>query len=134
MDNGATDKSQLNDLQSLLCATLQSVLRKMTKEDVPLLSDTIMTALLQVSNSLFLFGSICVNSPVANHKFRCYRQSLQMFNSTNKSGSVQEDALMTVSTLAEVMGESFIKYIEAFKPFLLVGLKNITEHQVSMNP
>ena len=48
MDNGATDKSQLNDLQSLLCATLQSVLRKMTKEDVPLLSDTIMTALLQV--------------------------------------------------------------------------------------
>ena len=50
MDNGATDKSQLNDLQSLLCATLQSVLRKMTKEDVPLLSDTIMTALLQVLN------------------------------------------------------------------------------------
>ena len=48
MDNGTTDKSQLNDLQSLLCATLQSVLRKMTKEDVPLLSDTIMTALLQV--------------------------------------------------------------------------------------
>jgi len=102
MDNGATDKSQLNDLQSLLCATLQSVLRKMTKEDVPLLSDTIMTAL------------------------------LQMFNSTNKSGSVQEDALMTVSTLAEVMGESFIKYIDAFKPFLLMGLKNITEHQVCM--
>ena len=53
-----------------------------------------------------------------------------MFNSTNKSGSVQEDALMTVSTLAEVMGESFIKYIDAFKPFLLMGLKNITEHQV----
>jgi len=102
MDNGTTDKSQLNDLQSLLCATLQSVLRKMTKEDVPLLSDTIMTAL------------------------------LQMFNSTNKSGSVQEDALMTVSTLAEVMGDSFIKYIDAFKPFLLMGLKNITEHQVCM--
>ena len=54
-----------------------------------------------------------------------------MFNSTNKSGSVQEDALMTVSTLAEVMGEGFIKYIDAFKPFLLMGLKNITEHQVS---
>ena len=53
-----------------------------------------------------------------------------MFNSSNKSGSVQEDALMTVSTLAEVMGDGFIKYIEAFKPYLLMGLKNITEHQV----
>lgn len=102
MDNAATDKTQLNDLQSLLCATLQSVLRKMTKEDVPLLSDTIMTAL------------------------------LQMFTSSGKTGTIQEDALMTVSTLAEVMGEAFLKYIEAFKPFLIVGLKNISEHQVCL--
>jgi len=102
MDNNAADKAQLNDLQSLLCATLQSVLRKLTKEDVPHLSDTIMTAL------------------------------LQMFQSSNKTGSVQEDALMTVSTLAEVMGDGFIKYVEAFKPFLFLGLRNISEHQVCL--
>ena len=57
---------------------------------------------------------------------------LQMFQSSvnNKTGGVQEDALMAVSTLVEVLGEGFNKYMEAFKPFLLIGLKNIAEYQV----
>ena len=49
----------------------------------------------------------------------------------NKSGGVQEDALMAVATLVEVLGEGFSKYIEAFKPFLLIGLKNVAEYQVT---
>lgn len=70
-------------------------------EDAPKISDTIMTAL------------------------------LQMFNSNScKAGGVQEDALMAVSTLVEVLGESFLKYMEAFKPFLHLGLKNHAEYQV----
>ncbi|KAF4524310.1 hypothetical protein B566_EDAN005366, partial [Ephemera danica] len=70
-----SDRAQYNDLQSLLCGTLQSVLRKVTPEDAPQISDTIMTAL------------------------------LQMFNSNScKAGGVQEDALMAVSTLVEVCG------------------------------
>ncbi|OXU27419.1 hypothetical protein TSAR_008605, partial [Trichomalopsis sarcophagae] len=96
-----SDRAQYNDLQSLLCATLQSVLRKVTPEDAPQISDAIMTAL------------------------------LSMFNSNScKSGGVQEDALMAVSTLVEVLGEGFLKYMEAFKPFLCVGLKNHAEYQV----
>ncbi|XP_013772921.1 importin subunit beta-1-like isoform X2 [Limulus polyphemus] len=96
-----SDRVQYNDLQSLLCATLQSVLRKMTSEDAPKISDAIMTAL------------------------------LQMFNSSScKSGGVQEDALMAVSTLVEVLGEQFLKYMEAFRPFLALGLKNHAEYQV----
>ncbi|KAG1714873.1 Importin subunit beta-1 [Nymphon striatum] len=71
------DMAQMNDLQSLLCATLQSVLRKVTKEDAPQISDSVMNAL------------------------------LKMFASTTKSGGVQEDALMAVSTLVEGM---FISY------------------------
>lgn len=57
---------------------------------------------------------------------------LEMFQRSvnNKSGSVQEDALMAVSTLVVVLGEGFVKYMEAFKPFLQIGLKNIEEHQV----
>ncbi len=60
---------------------------------------------------------------------------LQMFQSSvnNKAsggGGVQEDALMAVSTLVEVLGEGFSKYMEAFKPFLLVGLRNVAEYQV----
>ncbi|XP_065342738.1 importin subunit beta-1 isoform X3 [Cloeon dipterum] len=96
-----SDRAQYNDLQSLLCGTLQSVLRKVSTEDAPKISDTIMTAL------------------------------LQMFNSNScKAGGVQEDALMAVSTLVEILGEGFLKYMEAFKPFLHLGLKNRAEYQV----
>ncbi|CAB0002025.1 unnamed protein product [Nesidiocoris tenuis] len=97
-----SDRAQFNDLQGLLCATLQSVLRKMTEEDAPQISDPIMNAL------------------------------LSMFNSNScKAGSVQEDAIMAVSTLVEVLGEGFIKYMPSFLPFLCMGLKNHSEYQVS---
>lgn len=96
-----SDRAQYNDLQSLLCATLQSVLRKMTPEDAPKISDAIMSAL------------------------------LQMFSSSScKSGGVQEDALMAVSMLVEVLGEQFLKYMDAFMPYLALGLKNHAEYQV----
>lgn len=93
-----TDRAQYNDLQSLLCATLQSVLRKVTPEDAPKISDQVMSAL------------------------------LRMF--TTKHEGVQEDALLAVSTLVEVLGEGFLKYMEAFKPYLGVSLKNFAEHTV----
>ena len=84
-----------------MCATLQSVLRKVTPEDAPHISDVIMTAL------------------------------LSMFNSNScKAEGVQEDALMAVSTLVEVLGERFLKYMDAFKPYLCLGLKNYAEYQV----
>lgn len=74
----------------------------MTPHDAPQISDAIMGALLQMFNS-----------------------------NSGKSGGVQEDALMAVSTLVEVLGEGFIKYMEPFKPFLFIGLKNHAEYQVS---
>ena len=43
-----TERVQYNDLQSLLCATLQSVLKKVEPEHAPLISDAIMQALLQM--------------------------------------------------------------------------------------
>nr|XP_033332037.1 importin subunit beta-1 isoform X1 [Megalopta genalis] len=96
-----SDRAQYNDLQSLLCATLQSVLRKVTPEDAPQISDVIMMAL------------------------------LSMFNSNScKTEGVQEDALMAVSTLVEVLGEGFLKYMDPFKPYLVLGLKNHAEYQV----
>jgi len=97
-----SDRIQFNDLQSLLCATLQSVLRKVEPAHAPAISDTIMTALLQMFQS----------------------------STQTRSGGVQEDALMAVSTLVEVLGDGFIKYMDAFKPYLLIGLKNTAEYQV----
>lgn len=56
---------------------------------------------------------------------------IQMFSSNSgKSGGVQEDALLAVSTLIEVLGEGFLKYMDSFKPFLFIGLKNHAEYQV----
>lgn len=104
MENQMTahnDRHQFNDLQSLLCATLQSVLRKVDAVDAPKISDAIMTALLTMFNS-----------------------------SSGKVGNVQEDALMAVSTLVDLLGDQFLKYMEAFKPYLYMGLKNHQEYQV----
>ncbi|XP_049318405.1 importin subunit beta [Bactrocera dorsalis] len=95
------DRHQFNDLQSLLCATLQSVLRKVREEDAPQISDAIMTALLTMFNS-----------------------------SSGKTGGVQEDAFLAVSTLVELLGYKFVKYMDAFKPFLFMGLKAYQEYQV----
>uniref|UniRef100_U5EL75 Putative karyopherin importin beta 1 n=1 Tax=Corethrella appendiculata TaxID=1370023 RepID=U5EL75_9DIPT len=96
-----SDRHQFNDLQSLLCATLQSVLRKVDAKDAPQISDAIMSALLTMFNS-----------------------------SSGKVGGVQEDALMAVSTLVDLLGEQFIKYMDAFKQYLYMGLKNYQEYQV----
>uniref|UniRef100_A0A673ILZ1 Importin subunit beta-1-like n=1 Tax=Sinocyclocheilus rhinocerous TaxID=307959 RepID=A0A673ILZ1_9TELE len=97
-----SDRIQFNDLQSLLCATLQNVLRKVQHQDALQISDVVMASL------------------------------LRMFQSTAGSGGVQEDALMAVSTLVEVLGSDFLKYMEAFKPFLIIGLKNFAEYQVCL--
>ncbi|XP_012892313.1 PREDICTED: importin subunit beta-1, partial [Dipodomys ordii] len=97
-----SDRIQFNDLQSLLCATLQNVLRKVQHQDALQISDVVMASL------------------------------LRMFQSTAGSGGVQEDALMAVSTLVEVLGSEFLKYMEAFKPFLGIGLKNYAEYQVCL--
>jgi importin subunit beta-1 len=64
-------------LQSLLCATLQSVLRKVTPQDAPQISDHIMNALLHMLSQ----------------------------NANSKASSVQEDAFLAVSTLID--GEVF---------------------------
>uniref|UniRef100_A0A3P8YJ33 Importin N-terminal domain-containing protein n=1 Tax=Esox lucius TaxID=8010 RepID=A0A3P8YJ33_ESOLU len=97
-----SDRIQFNDLQSLLCATLQNVLRKVQHQDALQISDVVMASL------------------------------LRMFQSTAGSGGVQEDALMAVSTLVEVLGADFQKYMDAFKPFLGIGLKNYAEYQVCL--
>lgn len=99
--SSTADRSQFNDLQSLLCATLQSVLKKVTPEDAPQISDAIMTALL----------TMCASN-------------------AGKDGGVQEDALMAVSTLVDTLGDGFLKYMDAFKPYLYMSLKNHTDYQV----
>lgn len=98
----SSDRRQVYDLQSLICATLQSVLRKVTPEDAPQISDHIMKALLHMLSQ----------------------------SGTAKASSVQEDAFLAVSTLVDVLGDNFIKYLDSLKPVLYVGLRNFEEYQV----
>lgn len=85
------DRAQYYDLASLLCQTLQSVLRKMSRQDAPKIADNVMHALMAMMHS-------------------------------QKTAAVQEDALMTVGSLIEAVDEGFLKYMDAFKPFLCSGL------------
>ncbi|KAK6031114.1 Importin-beta protein [Ostertagia ostertagi] len=95
--------NQLMDLQSLLCATLQSVLRKMRPEDAALVGEHVMNGLVQIMNR----------------------------TSNNKGGgSVMEEALLAVSVLAETLNNGFIAYIDALKPHLMRALANHEEPQV----
>lgn len=95
------DRQKIQDIQSSLCATLQSVLRKVKQEDASVISDAIMSALLMMFTT-----------------------------NSGKAGNVQEDALMAVSNLCDLLNEGFIKYMEAFKPFLYMALKNHQDYQV----
>ena len=70
------DRQQLADLASLLCATLQSLLRKISQDDAKQIADMVMTAIYLMLNS----------------------------KSAQTAGGVQEDAIMTVGVLVE--GES----------------------------
>ncbi|VDL92291.1 unnamed protein product [Schistocephalus solidus] len=119
------DRAQFNDLQSLLCATLQSVLRKINKEDAPALSDQIMLALMSMFNSTL--------KPNASTGAGDQASSAEASKGSDNPTGVQEDALLAVSALLEVLGEGFLKYLDAFMPALLVCLSNCSETQVCLN-
>ncbi|CAF1129422.1 unnamed protein product, partial [Adineta ricciae] len=95
------DRVQITDLQSLLCATLQSVLRKMHPNDAPLISDSIMQALLSMLKT-----------------------------TSGRTSVVQEDALIAIGTLVEVLGLHFLKYMDHVLPVLYEALNNHVEYQI----
>ncbi|VDP80524.1 unnamed protein product [Echinostoma caproni] len=118
------DRAQFNDLQSLLCGTLQSVLRKINKEDAPAISDKVMLALMSMFHSTTNVAAEGSGD-----------QALVNGESGKNSiyGGVQEDALLAVSALLEAVGELFVKYLDAFMPILVLCLRNYRETQVCIN-
>ncbi|CAJ0585260.1 unnamed protein product, partial [Mesorhabditis spiculigera] len=95
------DRAQAIDLQALLCATLQSVLRKIRSEDAEQLGEPILRGLMQI-----------------------------MQRSQGRAGNVMEEALMALGTLVEALGQKFAGCLEPIKPFLLHGLSSFEEHTV----
>ncbi|ALC48936.1 Fs-2-Ket [Drosophila busckii] len=92
-----SDRQRLNELQSLLCAALRSVLLKLRKEDASQISDDVMYALLALFNSS------------AGHK---------------GGAGVLEDIFMAIATLVDLLGERFGRYLCALKDYLVMGLRH----------
>ena len=57
---------------------------------------------------------------------------LQMFasSSAGQNATILEDALLAVGSLTSTLEKDFIRYMEAFLPFLYAGLQNHQEYQV----
>ncbi|KAI6178497.1 Importin N-terminal domain-containing protein [Aphelenchoides besseyi] len=103
--SSASDRSQLRDLISQLCATLQSVLRKIQPNDLPIVSDQIMNILLKIMNRY----------------------------QGRDNGAVMEEALMAVSALISVMKSDFSRFMEHFKPILFFSLANYVDKELCVN-
>jgi hypothetical protein len=99
--NTQNDKNQVVEVQANLCAALQVILRKMKAEEIETIGDAVMTAL------------------------------LQLLSTAGSHHGVQEDAIMAVSSFIDVSGVKFVKYLSAFVPFLLAGLRAVEFPQVS---
>lgn len=98
---GTFNETKFTELQSLLCFTLQCVLKEMSPAEVSRISDAMMATL------------------------------LQMFSSTiGDTGSLQKDVVVTVSTLVKVLDDKSARYLITFGPFLASSLKNHAEYQV----
>lgn len=109
----SSERSQVADMQSLLCATLQSVLRKIKPEHIVSISDQVMQALL----------TLLQTSQNAAAKVSSDDDDVQY-------GGVHEDALIAVGALAEVSKDRFDHYMQAFLPFLTKALTNYQEAEV----
>jgi importin subunit beta-1 len=103
--SSASDRAQLRDLISQLCAMLQSVLRKFHADDAAAIAEPIMSALFQIMGRY-------------QGKDNC---------------AVMEEALMAVSALITVLKSKFATFMPAFKPILIQALSNYGDKDVCIN-
>lgn len=101
----STDRAQLRDLISQLCAMLQSVLRKFHEEDAMAISEPIMGTLFQIMGRY----------------------------QGKDNGAVMEEALMAVSALITVLKAKFTHFMPNFKPILMQSLSNFTDKDVCIS-
>lgn len=99
MKIGNLDKP-LMDIQSLLCTVLQAIIKRMIEEDIPKISDSIMTV------------------------------TVRMLEATEKSGNLSEDGLLVGSSLADVLEVGFFPYLHSFVYYLLIGLRSHQNSQL----
>ena len=94
----AEDREKQNELQGLLCSVLQVVIQKLSSIDNNATKQSLLTLSDQLM-SLFL------------QVFAC------------RSATVLEEALLAVGALVNAMGTEFLKYMDAFFPYIETGLQ-----------
>ena len=101
----AEDREKQNELQGLLCSVLQVVIQKLSSID----NNATKVSLMAFSDQLMtLFLQV----------FAC------------RSATVLEEALLAVGALVNAMGTDFLKYMDAFFPYIETGLQNFAEYQL----
>ena len=93
------------DAQALLCGTLQVIIQVLGSAE-----DHVKASTLLPHADTLMQAFLAV--------FRC------------RSATVHEEAMLAVGALAYAVGEHFITYMDAFIPFVKLGLENHEEHQV----
>mmetsp|Transcript_8298 Transcript_8298/g.29142 ORF Transcript_8298/g.29142 Transcript_8298/m.29142 type:complete len:878 (-) Transcript_8298:27-2660(-) len=96
-------REKLSELQGLLCGTLTVIISK-------------------------LGGSPTASAPLMQFADSMVQLFLRVFAS--QSTTVHEEAMLAMGALAFACGEGFLKYMQAFAPYLEAGLKNAAHYQV----
>lgn len=118
-------------------AQLSDVIIKRLEETIPLqtqvvsIEDKIALEEMQTSLSTVLQSIIQrLEKEIAPQGDRIMGVSLQILNTVGPKSSVPEAVFATISGLANAMEEDFIKYMDAFSPFLYNALANQEEPSV----
>ncbi|XP_062518433.1 importin subunit beta-1-like [Corticium candelabrum] len=126
---GENDRAQVTDMQSLLCATLQSVIRKMNKQDVLQIADNVMTALLRMmslrtsgilEDALMATGSVVeVLGPDFIKYFESFKPFLLAGLSDQEDQMVCQAAVGVVGDLSRSLQEKLVPYCHEIVTALL---------------
>lgn len=134
-----SDRSHYNDLQSLLCATLQSVLQKVKQEHVASIADNVMASLLRMLSS----GSSGVQEDtllavgvlieVVGEKFTNYLPAFKdfLFAALHNPSEYQACivAVGVVGDICRAIGRGVMEYCDSIMTFLLEDLSNPDVHR-----
>jgi len=98
LNKNAGPHDQRNELQSSLCGVFQAVIRRFSRADLEGFKDSLMECFLSVPNS------------------------------HDKFTTASEDALISISALANAVEGDFERYVPNLMPFLLAGLRNFEDY------
>jgi importin subunit beta-1 len=88
-----------------------------------------------IEQQALLCGTLQIVTQKLEQQIRPYADKLmelylQVFNSSSRNATVNEEALMAVGALANAVEADFVKYLQALMPFVFVGLQNWEAHTV----